>query len=184
MEKTYKRLSNVTNNKNFVVLSVDKETCTLILNRTDYQNNVNNMINEDILEGKYIEAVDNTHKDLKRFQDFLYRNLNKLEQYENNCQKSNQHCRFFAATKTYKFDLVNGIILDQLKFCPIIDQTGTYVYNASIVVSKYLRIVSQNKYSIEDTLKFPELFKMQRNQATMKMFHIQQRREYFAEYSS
>ena len=109
------------------------------------------MINKDVVEGKYIEAVDNTHKDLKRFQNFLYLNLNKLEQYENNCQKSNQHCRFFAAAKTYKFDLVNGIILDQLTFCPIIDQTGTYVYNISIVVSKYLRPVSKNKYSIEDT---------------------------------
>ena len=46
------------------------------------------MINEGIAEGKYIETVDNTHKDLKRFQDFLYRNLYKHEQYENMDPKS------------------------------------------------------------------------------------------------
>ena len=67
VDNTYKSLSNLINNKNIVVLAADKETCTVILNRTDYQNKVNNMINEGIAEGKYIETVDNTHKDLKRF---------------------------------------------------------------------------------------------------------------------
>ena len=61
MDKTYKSLSNLTNNKNIVILAADKETCTVILNRTDYQNKVNNVINEGIAEGKYIETVDNTH---------------------------------------------------------------------------------------------------------------------------
>ena len=37
------------------------------------------MNNEGIAEGKYIETVDNSHKDLKRFQDFLYCNFYKYE---------------------------------------------------------------------------------------------------------
>ena len=78
VDNTYKSLSNLINNKN-IILAADKETCTLILNRTDYQNMVNNMTNEGITEGKYIETLDNTHKDLKRFQDFLYCNLCKHE---------------------------------------------------------------------------------------------------------
>ena len=48
------------------------------------------MINEGIDEGKYIETVDNTHKDLKHLQDFLYRNLHQHEQYENMRPKSSQ----------------------------------------------------------------------------------------------
>ena len=135
MDNTYKSLSNLINNKNIVVLTADKETCTVILNRTDYQNKVNNMINEGIAEGKYIETADNTHKDLKRFQDFLYRNLYQHEQYENMRPKSNQPGRFFATAKTHKFDSVNDITLDKLKLRPIIDQTGTYIYNASKVVA-------------------------------------------------
>ena len=87
MDNTDKSLSNSINNKNIVVLADDKETCTVILNRTYYQNNVINMINESIAAGIYIETVDNTHKNLKRFQDFLYRNLYKDEQYENMCPK-------------------------------------------------------------------------------------------------
>ena len=42
---------------------------------------------------------------------------------------------------------------------PIIDQTGTYVYNTSKVVAKYLWPLSKNKYSIDDTLTFPDLLK-------------------------
>ena len=54
------------------------------------------------------------------FQDFLYRNLYKHEQYENMCPKSNQPGRFFATAKTHKFDSVNDIALDKLKLHPII----------------------------------------------------------------
>ena len=119
--------SNLINNKNIVVLAVDKKTYTVTLNRTDYQNKVNNLINEGIDEGKYFETVDNTHKDLKRFQDFLYRNLHQHEQYENMRPKSSQPGRFFATAKTHKFDAVNDITLDKLKLRPIIDQKLTYI---------------------------------------------------------
>ena len=83
----------------------------------------------------------------------------KHEQYENMRPKSNQPGRFFATAKTHKFDSVNDITLDKLKLRPIIDQTGTYIYNASKVVAKYLRPLSKNKYSIDDTLTFPDLLK-------------------------
>ena len=73
--------------------------------------------------------------------------------------KSNQPGRFFATARTCKFDSVNDITLDKLKLHPIIDQTGTYIYNASKVVAKYLRPVSKNKYSIDDTLTFLDLLK-------------------------
>ena len=121
VDNTYKPLSNLINNKDIVILAADKETCAVILNRTDYRNKFNNMINEGIAEGKYIEIVDNTHKDLKRFQDFLYRNLYKHEQYENMRPKSNQLGRFFATATTHKFYSINDITLNQLKLCPITD---------------------------------------------------------------
>ena len=56
-------------------------------------------------------------------------------------------------------DSINDITLSQLKLRPIIDQTGTYIYNASKVVAKYLRLLSKNKYLIDDTLIFPDLLK-------------------------
>ena len=42
---------------------------------------------------------------------------------------------------------------------PIIDQTGTYIYNASKVVAKYLRPTSKNKFSIDNTLTFLDLLR-------------------------
>ena len=41
----------------------------------------------------------------------------------------------------------------------IIDQRVTYIHNASIVVVKYPRPLSNNKYSIDGTLAFPDLLK-------------------------
>ena len=67
MDNTYKSLSNLINNNNSVILVADEESCTAILNQTDYQNKVNNMINEDIIERKYIQTVKNTHKTFQRF---------------------------------------------------------------------------------------------------------------------
>ena len=62
-----------------VILAANKETGTVITNESDHQNKVNNIVNEGIVEGKYIETVDNNHRDLKCSQDFLHQNLNKLE---------------------------------------------------------------------------------------------------------
>ena len=42
---TYKSLINLINNENIVILAPDKETCTVKLNRKDYQNKINNTIN-------------------------------------------------------------------------------------------------------------------------------------------
>ena len=145
VDNNYKSLSNLINNKSIVILAAEKETCAVTLNRKDYQNKVNNMITESIAERKYIETVDNTHKDLKRFQDFLYCNLYKHEQYENIRPKSNQPGRFFATAKTHKFNSINDITLDQLYLRPIIDH--------------YPRPLSKNKYSIDDALTFPDLFR-------------------------
>ena len=62
-------------NKDIVVLSVDKQSCTVILNKNDYVCKVDQMIEDGITEGKYIKTSGNTLGDLKRFQDFLYRHL-------------------------------------------------------------------------------------------------------------
>ena len=49
--------------------------------------------------------------------------------------------------------------VDNLKLRPIIDLTGTYTYNSSKVIANYSRPLSKNRYTISDTLKFPDLLK-------------------------
>ena len=54
---------------------------------------------------------------------------------------------------------LKNINVDNLKLRPIIDQTGTYIYNASKVVAKYLKILAKNQFTIIDTLSLPSLSK-------------------------
>ena len=63
------------------------------------------MIFGDIAEGKYIETVDSTSKDLKRFQDFLYRNLYKHEQHENMFQNQINQVDFLLQLKLISLTL-------------------------------------------------------------------------------
>ena len=107
-----------------VVLSADKESCTVILNKTDY---VNAMINKGISKGKYVEIVDSTNKDLKHFQDFLYRSFYKTRYYDGMLPLSNQPPRFLATAKTHKFHNIEYAKVKDLKLRNIMDQTGTYI---------------------------------------------------------
>ena len=67
------------------------------------------------------------------------------------CPVSNRPARFFATAKKHKFKSLEEINVDQLKLPPIIDQTGTYIYNASKVVAKYLRPLAKNEFTLTGT---------------------------------
>ena len=54
------------------------------------------MNDEGTAHGKYIETSDTTHVDLKRFQDFLYRNFKNKKSYDNMRSVSNQPACYFA----------------------------------------------------------------------------------------
>ena len=70
---------------------------------------------------------------------------------------SNQLARLYGTAKTHKFETLEDITVANLKFRPIIDQTGTFIYNAANVISDYLRPLCKNEYSINDTQKFPSM---------------------------
>ena len=158
-DNTVKLLSPLIKNDKIVILAADKESCTVILNKSDYIRKVNNIIEEGMQQGKYIETIDTTQSDLKHFQDFLYRHFKRSEHYDQMRPVSNQPGRFFATAKTHKFTSLNDITVENLKLRPIIDLTGTYTYNTSKVIANYLRPLSKNQYTISDTLKFPDLLK-------------------------
>ena len=124
-----------------------------------YYEKLETMVNEGIKNGIYKETTDTTLHDLKLFQDFLYRNFKDYKDYEKMRPVSNRPAWLYASAKTHKFDNINDVNLDQLKFRPIMDQTGTYTYNAAQVISNYLKPLCTNEYSIKDTLQFPQLLK-------------------------
>ena len=112
---------------------------------------------------KYVETVGSTHKDLKYFQDFLYRHFYKRKYYDSMRPVSNQPARFFATTKMRKFDTIEDINVKDLKPRHITDQTGIYIYDVSKVVAQFLKPLATNEFTISDTLAFPELSKIIEN---------------------
>ena len=154
-DKTYKSLSEFRNNPDIVVLNGDKDSSVIIMDKLDYIRKTNDMIEEGIRDGKYVETTDNTHKNLANFQAFLYHNFKKHEKYDSMRPSSNQPGRFFATAKTHKFNSIDDITVYNLKLRPIIDQTNTYTNSASKIISKYLQPLAVNDYVINNTLEFP-----------------------------
>ena len=75
---------------------------------------------------------------------------------------SNQPAQLYGTAKTHKFNTTDDITLDELKFRPIIAQTGTYTYKAAQVISQYLKpLCSENLYIIRNTQDFPDMIKNQ-----------------------
>ena len=100
-DSTVKLLSPLAKSDKIVVLTADKESCTVILNKSVCIRNVNNIIEEGIEQGEYIETEDTTQSNLKHLQDFLYKHFKKSEHYDQMHPISNQPGRFFATAKTH-----------------------------------------------------------------------------------
>ena len=63
------------NDQDICIISVDKDSCVVILKRTDYINKLETMINKSIKSGTYAECEDTTQNDLKLFKDILQRKI-------------------------------------------------------------------------------------------------------------
>ena len=60
-----------------MILKVDKDSSVVIMNRWDYIEKPEGMIGEGVKKGTYKKTEDTTLQDLKKYQDFLYRNFLK-----------------------------------------------------------------------------------------------------------
>ena len=145
------------------MVSGDKESRVVVMNKSDYQNKMQQMINDGIRGGIYKVIVDNTLDDLKNLKSFLYHNFyGKYEHYEKMLPKSNQPGQLYGTAKIHKFNSIEDLSLENLKFRPIIAQSGTYTYNAAQVIADYLKpLCSDNDYIIRNTQEFPKLLQQQ-----------------------
>ena len=92
----------------------------------------------------------------------MYRNFRKYEHYEKMLPKSNQPGQRYDTVKTQKFTKIDEITKYNLKFRPIIAQTGTYASNAAQVIAKYLKLLySGSNYIITNVQEFLIFLKQQ-----------------------
>lgn len=159
---TYYNLKRLIKNNNVAIVPGDKESCVVIMKRSDYMTKMQNMIDEGIENGIYEETTDTTLKDLSRFKDFLYRNFKNYKKYKDMLPTSSQPAQMYGLAKTHKFENIADINIDQLKFRPIIAQVGTSTYKAAQVIANYLKpLISENTNIIKNTQSFPEMLKNQ-----------------------
>ena len=150
-------LPDMIQNKDTVVVKGDKDSGVVLMKKSDYVTKLDTMVDDSIMKGTYVATTDKTLKQLSQFQDFLYRNCHNYQRYKDLQPDSNQPARLYGTAKTHKFETLEDITVANLKFRPIIDQTGTLTYNAAKVISDYLRPLCKNEYSINDTQKFPSM---------------------------
>ena len=153
-DETYKNLKNLIRKSDIVILRGDKDSSVVIMNRSDYTEKREGMIEEGVKKGTYKKTEDTTLQDLKKFQDFLYRNFYTYKHYKSMYPHSNQPAKLYGTAKTHKFNNIQEINKEKLKFRPIIDQTGTYSYNTAQVISQYLKPLCKNEFKINDTQSF------------------------------
>ena len=70
---------------------------------------------------------------------------------------SSQPARLFGTRKTHRFIDIKQLNINKLH--PIIDQTGTHLYDCSKVNAQYLQPLAINQYTISETLSFPDILK-------------------------
>ena len=101
---TFKKLHALKSKGDIVILSGEKDSCVLILNKTDYVKMVDNLIEEGIRDGVYEYTTDRTHKDLANYRSFLNYHFSKNEFYQDIWTDKNQPGRLFCSAKTHKFE--------------------------------------------------------------------------------
>ena len=129
------------------------------MNEVDYLTKIEDMKNNGIQKGVYVETEGSTLQDQERFQDFLYRNF-KTKTATTKCiqPQTNHQFSFMELQKTFEKENIGEINVPYLNFKPIITQTGTCTYNADQVISNYLKhLYTHNEQIIGHTQDFSKL---------------------------
>ena len=79
------------------------------MNKSDYIEKLERMIEEGVKKGTYKKTEDTTLQDLKKIQDSLYRNFYSYEHYKSMYPHSNQPAKLYVTAKTHKFNNIQEI---------------------------------------------------------------------------
>ena len=135
----------------------DKDSCVVIMNKKDYVQKLNGMIEEGFEDGIYEPTCNTILSDMKKFNNFLYRHFYKThpDLYDEMVSSSGQPGQLYGSAKTHKFDSISDITVEKIKFRPIISQVGTYTHAAAQVIGNYLKpLVNDNQYITKKHSRF------------------------------
>ena len=122
-DSTYSNLKRLIKNEDIVIIPGDKDSCVVVMNKSDYVQKLQQMINDGIEKGVYAESEENTTVELNRFNDFINSHFQSYKHFERMKSSSNTPAQLYGTAKTHKFENMSDITVDSLKFRLIIAQT-------------------------------------------------------------
>ena len=115
------------------------------MQKDDYNHKLEQMVDKGVKNGINTPIEDNTLNDLRKFQEFLRRNFkDKFARYKDMGPVFNQPEWKYAIAKTHKFNSLDDLNIDNLKFRPIFSQIVTYNYNAAMIMAEYVKPLCSN----------------------------------------
>ena len=150
-------LKKLRNDKEIVILRPDKGSGVVVLNRSDYEKSIKNLINDKTKFKELSEDVTiKRESKLQRFLRTLRNNkcLDKLE-YEKIYPSGSSPAKIYGSPKMHKPFDSNSLP----NFRPIVSYIGTYNYNLSKYLCELLSPNLPNEYCTKDTFTFVEELK-------------------------
>ena len=162
-------LKQLASNKNIVISKPDKGTGIVLLNRSDYINKINDILQD---ESKFTKLTSDPYKLLLKYEDKNNRLVDNL--FKNKCINENQKSKFRATGSR------PGILygLPKVHKCnvplrPILSTVGSYNYNMAKWLVQQLSHLTTNSFSIKDSFNFvSEIKNFKNNDFFMASFDV------------
>ena len=164
-----KALKNLSNDPNIVILKPDKGNGTVIMNKSDYINKVNDIIGDD---SKFKIETSNPFKLILRLEDKIHRFLRTLK----NFGVINDQCSRSLSPTGSKPGILYGlpkVHKQGYPVRPILSAIRTPTYNMSKFLIPLIDKWATNEYTVKDTFNFVnEILNTENKNYTMVSFDI------------
>ncbi|KAG4080203.1 hypothetical protein HA402_008274, partial [Bradysia odoriphaga] len=137
--KISKIIKKLTSNNEIVILKADKGNCTVVMNRQDYHNKINQLLQEGPYEKLSLDPTQNYLQNLKNQCKILKDNRRMSQELHKEIINHNPRTsKFFRLPKTHK---------EGLPFRPINDYRNLVYYKLAKFLNKHITISNQNSQS-------------------------------------
>ena len=147
-------LKELKEDKDIVILKADKGNCTVIMDRPDYDQKINALLNDNDIYSKLVTKRNPLNNITKDVNDFMYQLLldNMIKQdkyYWLHCSKAAMP-RFYGLPKIHKVNV---------PLCPIVSFVNSPTYNISKFSSKIIKPLMTNCFSAKNSFDFIDRIK-------------------------
>ena len=147
-------LKELKEDKDIVILKADKGNCTVIMDRPDYDQKINAMLNDNDIYSKLVTKRNPLNNITKDVNDFVYQLLldNKIKQnkyYWLHCSKAVMP-RFYGLPKIHKVNV---------PLRPIVSFVNSPTYNISKFLSTIIKPLMTNRFSVKNSIDFIDRIK-------------------------